>query len=47
MKKNKTFLLGLLSMLAIHVAATEANSVCTFWMHQSELPESVKALRKF
>ena len=47
MKKFFRHNLKVLSLFALFVAAISANTTCSLWIHQPELPESVKALRKF
>ena len=38
---------GFIASLAIIVTTLNANTTCLFIMHQDELPESAKKLRKF
>lgn len=50
MKKNWNWvykLNGALSALALMVTTLNVNTTCMYVMHQSELPESAKSLRKF
>lgn len=48
MMKRLKHLLGIaIASLALLVSVTSANQVCAFLIGQPELPESVKALRRF
>lgn len=38
---------GLLAALALVVTTLTVNSTCIFTMHQDEVPEAAKRLRKF
>lgn len=38
---------GVLAALALMITTITANSTCYYTMHQAELPESAKKLRRF
>ena len=40
-------MLKMVSVLALAVAISSANTCCQFIIHQPELPEKVKSLRQF
>lgn len=43
----KTIILKQVAKLAKNNAIKSANTACTWWDHQSKLPDAVKSLRKF
>lgn len=47
MKKNLMRLSGFFASFALFVSVMSANSACIILINQPELPEKVKALRKF
>ncbi|MGN0622260.1 MAG: cyclic lactone autoinducer peptide [Porcipelethomonas sp.] len=38
---------GMFAALAVVISTVNANSTCQWFIHQPELPEEVKKLRKF
>lgn len=47
MKKTFNKFENVVASLALVISVVAANQVCTYFVHQPELPKSVKNLRKF